>query len=91
MRCWMNTVMAEDNSQNPPPIPRTPYSAGEPPEKTFSSAIIKPNIPPKKKTQMIRLRSVFSISFSILICFEEARTRGYASLTLVRFAFIGCS
>lgn len=70
-RCWMNMVMAEDNSQIPPPIPRTPYSAGAPPEKTFSSAIIKPNIPPKKKTHTITLRSVFSIFCSILIGFSE--------------------
>jgi hypothetical protein len=65
--------MAEDKSHNPPPIPKTPYSAGEPPEKTFIKAIIKPNIPPRKNTQTMIFRSVLSISFSAVLQLDTSQ------------------
>ena len=58
-------VTAEARNQNPPPMPKTPYSAGVPPPKSFKSAITKPINPPKNKTQTIISRRVRFIISSI--------------------------
>lgn len=46
----MKITIADDRSQNPPPIPITPYSAAEPPPKNLANPMAMPNSPPMKNT-----------------------------------------
>jgi CheY-like chemotaxis protein len=76
----MKIVIAEERSQNPPPIPITPYSAGVPPLKNLTKPITMPNSPPRKKTQTRMLRRFLSTTLVVI----DASLRDEDGLALCR-------